>query len=322
LDSWSATDGLAHLNLRDKHLPYKGIIGDVLLDKNPAVKTVINKIDDVGEENEYRTFKYEVLAGPDDLNVEIREADCTFRFDYAKVYWNSRLNTEHERIVEMFRKGDAVCDVMAGIGPFAVPAGRKRVFVWANDLNPDSYTSLVDAIHRNKVSQFVRPFNEDGHEFIRQATSGLLRNQHSAQIQPMKKKRHDRQKPGLPPQTAEHTVMEQPKFFSHYVMNLPATALQFLPSFIGLYSDPEDQELLPPNLQMPMIHVHCFSTKSGDNEAEKLKICHEISKLLLHVITPETPETTIWDVRDVAPNKRMFCASFRLPEEVAFRLRR
>ena len=51
----------------------------------------------------------------------------------------------------LFQEGEAVCDVMAGVGPFAVPAGRKRVFVWANDLNPDSHEGLVGAVERNKV---------------------------------------------------------------------------------------------------------------------------------------------------------------------------
>lgn len=143
---------VAHLNLRDQYLQYKHLVADVLRDKNRNIKTVINKIDNVGEENEYRTFAYEVLAGPDDLNVEIKEGDCLFRFDYAKVYWNSRLNTEHRRLIDMFNAGDAVCDVMTGVGPFAVPAGRKGVFVWANDLNPDSCASLVDAVKRNKVT--------------------------------------------------------------------------------------------------------------------------------------------------------------------------
>ena len=141
----------AHLNLREQYLPYKYLIAEVLLDKNPALRTVVNKTDEVGEQSEYRTFNYELLAGEDDMNVEVSEGNCLFRFDYSKVYWNSRLNTEHRRLVNLFQPEEAVCDVMAGVGPFAIPAGKKRVFVWANDLNPDSHASLVDAINRNKV---------------------------------------------------------------------------------------------------------------------------------------------------------------------------
>lgn len=145
------------MNLREEYLPYKKLIAEVLVDKNAAVRTVINKTDDVGTHSEYRTFGYEVLAGEDDMNVEIREGECTFRFDYSKVYWNSRLQTEHKRLVDMFNPGEVVCDVMAGVGPFACPAGKKGVFVWANDLNPDSYASLKDAITRNKVRISLLP---------------------------------------------------------------------------------------------------------------------------------------------------------------------
>lgn len=88
------------------------------------------------------------------MKVEISEGNCLFRFDYSKVYWNSRLQTEHKRLVDSFEKGEVVCDVMAGVGPFAVPAGKKGVFVWANDLNPESYESMKDAVVRNKVCLF------------------------------------------------------------------------------------------------------------------------------------------------------------------------
>jgi tRNA (guanine37-N1)-methyltransferase len=142
---------VAHLNLRDHALPYKKLIGEVLRDKNPQITTVINKIDQVGEENEFRTFNYEVLAGEDDLNVEVREGGCVFRFDYAKVYWNSKLETEHTRLVELFRPGEVICDVMAGVGPFALPAGKKGAFVWANDMNPESFRYLQTGIGLNKV---------------------------------------------------------------------------------------------------------------------------------------------------------------------------
>ena len=53
--------------------------------------------------------------------------------------------------MEGFKVGEAVCDVFAGVGPFAVPAGKRKCFVLANDLNPDSYGSMTGNITVNKV---------------------------------------------------------------------------------------------------------------------------------------------------------------------------
>ncbi|KAL8730654.1 MAG: hypothetical protein Q9166_003967 [cf. Caloplaca sp. 2 TL-2023] len=317
---FSVVGHVAHLNLRDQYLPYKTLIASVLMDKNPTIRTVINKIHDVGEENEFRTFKYEVLAGPDDMNVEVKEQDCVFNFDYSKVYWNTRLATEHHRLVSKFKPGEVMCDVMAGVGPFALPAAKKKVWVWANDLNPESHKSLVANANRNKVSHFIRPSCEDGHTFIRTSSSHLLSSNRRITLHPKISRTlrtTENQKPfhQPPPQ-----ILTEPKTFSHYILNLPASALTFLPNFIGLYTGHESLFHPHTNVKLPMIHVYCFSTKSDDNKAEEAKICGEISRLLEYEIRRVgEEEMEIWDVRDVAPQKRMFCASFRLPAEVAFR---
>lgn len=323
---FSQVGHVAHLNLREDYLQYKHLIAEILMDKNPNVRTVINKTDDVGHENEFRTFQYEVLAGPDDMNVTVSEAHCTFSFDYSKVYWNTRLQTEHSRLVSLFQEGEAVCDVMAGIGPFAVPAGKKNVFVWANDLNPDSYASLQDAISRNKVGDFVKGFNIDGRDFIRSATPQLLDSGRVVEI----KKKASRKDSNAKPQVLK--TLRQPKTFQHFVLNLPASALTFLSTFIGLYP-PGLRSKLPEGAKMPLIHVYCFGIKDElssaaeavtEPEGAAYDICREISRQLQYEMRPGSVDieggVEVFDVRDVAPKKRMFCASFRLPEEVAFRV--
>lgn len=149
---FTITGHIAHMNLRERYLPYKNLIGEIVVDKNPKIRTVVNKIEDVGVASAYRTFPMEIIAGEDDTAVEVHENGCRFQFDFKDVYWNSRLEGEHSRLIKMFEKGQAVCDVMAGVGPFAIPAGKKKVFVWANDLNPKSYKALRHNISLNKAS--------------------------------------------------------------------------------------------------------------------------------------------------------------------------
>ncbi|KAJ5396530.1 tRNA(m(1)G37)methyltransferase [Penicillium cosmopolitanum] len=325
-----------HLNLREHWLPFKTLIAEVLKDKNPTVRTVINKTEDVGSHSQFRTFPFELLAGENDLNVVQHEQDCEFHFDYARVYWNSRLETEHRRLVEKFRPGQMVCDVMAGVGPFAVPAGKKRIFVWANDLNPHGYEVMTDAVQRNKVKDFVTPHNQDGRQFIRDSAKQLLEAEPvTVTIQPKggrrdkKRKADDSQdlQPQAPPQPPAQ-VYKRPSVVDHYVMNLPATAIEFLDAFQGVYAGQESHFAPHTEQKLPMVHVYCFSGHSENEVDDHVDICERISERIGYTITPEDRvdgsgnaaiELAIFNVRLVSPKKQMFCASFRIPPEVAFR---
>ncbi|GJP71216.1 hypothetical protein CLOP_g2062 [Closterium sp. NIES-67] len=161
---------IAHVNLRDELLPYRFVIGRVLLDKNaPLIRTVVNKSGII--ENEFRVPTLEVIAGEGsstNLETSVRQHGATFHLDYARVYWNSRLEHEHKRLVDAyFKKGDVVVDMFAGVGPFAVPAARAGCAVFANDLNPDSVEYLKRNVKVNKVERRVRAYNEDARVFVR-----------------------------------------------------------------------------------------------------------------------------------------------------------
>ncbi|KAH8844880.1 hypothetical protein MCOR07_002444 [Pyricularia oryzae] len=325
--SFNFAGHVAHLNLRDQFLPYKQVIGEVLCDKNPAVRTVINKTRNVGDTSEFRTFPYEVLAGPDDLNIVVRENNCTFKLDYAKVYWNSKLEPEHTRMVKDFQPGEVVADAMAGIGPFAVPAGKKGVFVWANDKNPESYKYLQEAITINKVGSFVRPFNQDAIEFIRGAADSVLAAHAAGEgvtLPAPKVKRADRDAEKAAEsqeQTAPRPRVMVPPTISHYVMNLPASAISFLPAYRGLYHGHEKLFTPHTTTRLPLIHAYCFDIKSDTDEPKHSVVQRVAAELGVEMKLGDRDgdnEIEVLYVREVAPNKTMYRATFRLPKDIAF----
>ncbi|KAF9116166.1 tRNA(m(1)G37)methyltransferase [Mortierella sp. AM989] len=316
--SFTTVGHIAHMNLKDEYLPYKHLIGQVIMDKNPNLRTVVNKTDSI--DTTFRFFKMELLAGEDNMIAEVRESGCRFKLDFSQVYWNSRLHTEHERLVKMFSATDAVCDVMAGVGPFAMPAAKKGCMVYANDLNPVSYASMLDNKVLNKIDSNLHIYNMDGREFIRKAVEDLEKSGYKtpppAPVVKKGKKGAAKDSTVVAPAPAPVAPVSIPttnsfKTFDHFVMNLPASAIEFLDAFRGLFKGRES-DIPEPKKQLPMIHCHCFS-KSEDPEkdvAERVEAVMggrlEMDSFKLH-----------W-VRKVAPNKDMYCISFRLPAEIAF----
>ncbi|CEP62276.1 tRNA (guanine) methyltransferase LALA0_S05e01838g [Lachancea lanzarotensis] len=319
---FTATGHVAHINLRNEFKPYGQLIGQVILDKNSKVETVVDKTDSI--DTKFRTFCMQVLAGKNDLVVEQRESNCSFKFDFSKVYWNSRLHTEHDRLIQKFQPGQCVGDVFAGVGPFAVPAGKKKVLVLANDLNPESYKYMVENIADNKTGSFVQPSNLDGRDFIRQ--SPLLvqqwRHRTAGQVVVPGGKRYKDSKTGETKRTESRSVAI-PRFYHHYVMNLPDSALTFLDEFVGLYSrhsEIYEQIKALPEFQAPWIHCHCFE-KYDATESPEPSMTELHSRVHARILKIMNTDDTVLPfeslqfhlVRKVAPTKPMFCVSFQLP---------
>lgn len=220
-------------------------------------------------------------------------------YTVAKWCFLSFPGTEHSHIVSLLKAGDVLYDVFAGVGPFTIPAAKKGVLVFANDLNPNSHAGLLASLKLNKVRVEPTTFCMDGRAFVTSAIKEDLVKRLSAMLDS-----------GVTTASC------------HVVMNLPALALEFLDAFRGLLHGSDisrnlqghssDSNILESiRWALPMVHVYGFSKE--ENPELEVKARAEGS---LGVKLP--PDSLVRFVRNVAPNKDMHCLSFRLPVEVAF----
>lgn len=280
---------VAHLNLRPEHGPHKGAIAAVLLDKVAGVRTVVNKVGDI--DAEFRTYDMEVLGGDPETRVELRESGCVFHFDVRDVYWNSRLQSEHARLAETIPFGSVVADCTCGVGPFSVPlAARRKIRCFANDLNPAAVLALRGNADRNGCGDLLRA---DGPGCARD----FLRNLIVAE--------------GIP--------------VTHALYNLPAAGVELLDVFQDLDAE-------------PIVHCYTFAGASkGRAAAESAAVVAAVRDRVAAAVgrdlpaaangglplpSPDAAEAAelaeggafvVRWVRNVSPNKDMYCASFRVP---------
>lgn len=274
MSSYTKVGHIVHVNLREHLHAYKQVIGRVLHEKVVNCRTVVNKIDMI--DSTYRNFQMEVLSGDDDMIATMKENFCQYQFDFSKVYWNSRLGTEHERLVKMFKPGDAVFDVFAGVGPFAIPAAKKKCFVYANDLNPESYKWLNHNLKLNKVKEeHLKTFCKDGKDFIlTDVKANLLKYLNDRDV--------------------------------HIVMNLPALAVEFLENFVGLYAENEIEEVTKP----VTVYVYCFTKGEDYVNLAKTLILNSFSVNISENVKE------IFRVRTVSSLKEMMRISINITKEI------
>lgn len=272
--SYTRLGHIVHVNLREHLLPFKNLIGQVLHHKVHGCRTVVNKVNMI--DTTYRNFSMEILSGDGDFIAKVKENGCTFEFDFSKVYWNSRLCTEHERIVKILKAGDVLCDVFAGVGPFAIPAAKKKCIVFANDLNPESHHWLVHNSKVNKIgNEFLTTFCKDGRDFIREDVKKVLLNYLN-------------------------------KRDIHITMNLPSMAVEFLDEFVGLLSNGTIEAIQKPIT----VYLYCFAKGEDYISITKNLVLHNLNLDISDKIVD------IFRVRTVSNFKEMMRVTLILDEKI------
>ena len=214
------------------------------------------------------------------------------------MYWSSRLQNERDRLLTKFKPKEILVDAFCGVGPLAIRAAKQQITTYANDLNPDCYKYLVENSKVNKVEKYLKAYNMDAREFIRCMIFGskLIKDD---------------------TYNFDKNFPEDLKIH-HIHMNLPKDAIEFLDVFIGLFNN-TNKEIYSKD-SLPIVHVYAFSgCLEYKEETMKKELLDRCAKAMGIEVFPEYCLKGFHNVRDISPRKYVFCISFMVPSEVAFK---
>jgi len=268
-----------HLNLKKKHLPYRFMIGEILLDRfQPIIQSIVNKVGEVS--GPFRTYDMEVLAGKHDTMVQLIEDGIRLKFDLRNVYWCTRLSGERSYLLEEeFHPNQIIVDAFCGVGALCLQAAQKlNATVYANDLNPDAIQYFQDNVKNNGI-KLMRP----EYPFVRQSTD-------NDQIVQKKKQKKGSKKDNV---MGGSTIIEGKDKRSrsihitcsdafdflqnvgwmnplpdHIVMNFPLDSIRFLGALRWWPSDVVHESLYHSS---PLVHLYTFAHADDDDDLNILK---------------------------------------------------
>lgn len=134
----------------------------------------------------------------------------------------------------------------------------------------------------------MKSFEEDGRDFIKAAARRVWENPFPEFAPKMSRSQTKKEKRALvsggsrdltpSSSTLESTSVSsvpvrQPKLrrqISHFVMNLPDSAIEFLDAFRGILAEPDLREAYEG--RMPMVHCHCFTREVEDQTSAERDI--------------------------------------------------
>ncbi len=138
-------------------------IADALMRVHKNVKVVCQKLGP--RQGMFRVVPLKVLKGEKRFVTVYKENGVRMKVDLIKAYFSPRLSHERERIANQVRNGETIAALFAGVGPYPlVIAKRKKVKIYAVELNPYAVELMRENIKMNKLMGEIIPIQGDVRE--------------------------------------------------------------------------------------------------------------------------------------------------------------
>ena len=156
--------------LTDKQYPYKAVIAEVWMDKNPDIKTIVNR--------HYKDKKIvtEHILGDKNTKLKIQEgSNLEIILDYLISDYTTRMEDEHKRILQCINMNYTICDLFADCGDVTIRAAKKGCKAISNCEDPVMFSYLQQNVAKNlpdnTESKIVAVSNKKTEEFIKELIS-------------------------------------------------------------------------------------------------------------------------------------------------------
>ena len=288
---------IAHFNLKPYHLPYATLIGEVLLETNPSIEIVVNKVGQV--KGKYRTYDYQILASSsppsagdganeDLLETTVSEHGISIQVNVAECYWCTRLSGERQALLRDIlppngqnnKKDDdplVIADIFCGVGAQLLLLAKKsnnpqKCFIKANDWNPAALRCLESSIIQNNLnpSQFELT-QKDAYDFLMDLGSSptTTTTKHKSPYRRRRKKKGD----GKSDKESNGSIEKQEEVWSlpdHILMNYPLEG----PTFLGAlrwWPTSHVDDYYERKGTYPRFHIYTFASRRSSTSASTKK---------------------------------------------------
>ncbi len=112
---------------------------------------------DTGVTGEFRIRAVRPCAGDEKLETTHREFGIKLLLNPSKVYFSPRLAGERWRVASLVKKGEKICDMFAGVGPFGIMIAKHSELevIHAFDINPAAVEYMKRNIEINRLEERI-----------------------------------------------------------------------------------------------------------------------------------------------------------------------